>query len=277
MPDTPFKYETVKQIMTRELRIANAFDSIYDVAKIMTDHDVEIVLITFNNKFVGVVTIYDLFKVLVDLDKITHDIRQINVQEIMSPIISINENASLEEAAELFNQNKVMRLPVMTKKNRPVGVITIDDVIATRPDIYQKIIHIIGIYIFQLDKKQKKVNQIYSLLEKTLNIDAEPEVMQFIEDADDLSYKIIENEDTGYKIILLMHEQIIGVLVVNIVTKEVKINFKLCLDEFIKEYPVAFKKFQTGDLQAFQDIDKIVEKYFKPYVRLFKIESEEKK
>ncbi len=243
----------------------------------MTDHDVEIVLITFNNKFVGVVTIYDLFKVLVDLDKITHDIRQINVQEIMSPIISINENASLEEAAELFNQNKVMRLPVMTKKNRPVGVITIDDVIATRPDIYQKIIHIIGIYIFQLDKKQKKVNQIYSLLEKTLNIDAEPEVMQFIEDADDLSYKIIENEDTGYKIILLMHEQIIGVLVVNIVTKEVKINFKLCLDEFIKEYPVAFKKFQTGDLQAFQDIDKIVEKYFKPYVRLFKIESEEKK
>ncbi|MHC1591458.1 MAG: CBS domain-containing protein [Candidatus Helarchaeales archaeon] len=275
VPQTSFEYKTVKQIMTKEIRTANAFDSIYDVAKIMIDHGVEIVLITFNNKHVGVVTMQDLFKVLIDLDKITHDIRQINIREIMSPIISINENATLEEAAKIFSENKITRLPVMTKKDQPVGVITIDDVIATRPDIYQKIINIIGIYIFQIDKKKKTVHQIYSLLEKSLKIDAEPQVTQFIEEADDLSYKIIEDEQTGYKIILLMHEQIVGVLVVNIVTKDVKINFKLCLDEFVKVYPVAFKKFQSGDLRAFRDIDAIVEKYFEPYVRLYKIETDE--
>ena len=125
--------------MTKELRVVNTLDSIYDVAKTMIDHQIETVLVSYNNKYVGIVTWFDLFKVLVDLDKITYDLRQISVQEIMSPVVTIDENSSLEEAAEVFSRQKITRLPVLTKKKRAVGIITIEDIMATRPDIYQKV------------------------------------------------------------------------------------------------------------------------------------------
>jgi predicted transcriptional regulator len=49
-----------------------------------------------------------------------------------SPVITINENASIEEAAKLMAKKKVKRLPVMNNE-KLVGILTFTDIVFKVP------------------------------------------------------------------------------------------------------------------------------------------------
>jgi len=50
-----------------------------------------------------------------------------------SPVITINEDATLPEACELIRQHKIRRLPVVNKEGKLVGIVTRGDLRGAQP------------------------------------------------------------------------------------------------------------------------------------------------
>lgn len=63
------------------------------------------------------------------------------IKDIMrTPVISVNENASLREAAALLSSSRVNGLPVVNSAGDMVGIITEHDIIKTLMPSYQDIL-----------------------------------------------------------------------------------------------------------------------------------------
>lgn len=96
-----------------------------NVARIMTEKDIGSILVTHEDKIVGIITERDLVrKVLAS----AQNPAEITAGNCMSaPIISIDSEALLSEAAKVMSSNKVRRLAVI-KDGKLQGMLTASDI-----------------------------------------------------------------------------------------------------------------------------------------------------
>lgn len=96
-----------------------------NVAKIMAEKDIGSVLVTHEDKIVGIITERDLVrKVLAS----AQNPAEITAGNCMSaPIISIDSEALLSEAAKVMSSNRVRRLAVI-KDGKLQGMLTASDI-----------------------------------------------------------------------------------------------------------------------------------------------------
>ena len=114
----------VRDIMTRPVITIGADLGILSAAKKMGSANVGSLIIVDSGNTTGILTERDLVKKVLAEGK---DPRTIKVAEIMSsPVVSIEPEASLREAAALMLRSGVKRLPVIAK-GRLVGIITDTD------------------------------------------------------------------------------------------------------------------------------------------------------
>ena len=114
----------VRDIMTRPVITVGADLDILSAARKMGSANVGSLIITAEGKTTGILTERDLVKKVLAEGK---DPRAIKVIEIMSsPVVSIEPDASLREAAALMLRSGVKRLPVIAN-GRLVGIITDTD------------------------------------------------------------------------------------------------------------------------------------------------------
>ena len=117
----------VREIMTRPVITADADLDILSAAKKMGSANVGSLIIVFDDKPSGILTERDLVKKVIAQGI---DPRTIKAAEVMSaPVVSIEPEASLREAAALMLRSGVKRLPV-TSKGRLVGIITDTDLVS---------------------------------------------------------------------------------------------------------------------------------------------------
>lgn len=117
----------VREIMTRPVITANADLDIFSAAKKMAQANVGSLIIVAEGKPIGILTERDLVKKVVAK---AVDPRSVLVGDIMnSPVVSIEPDASLREAAALMLRSGVKRLPVISD-GRLVGVITDTDLVS---------------------------------------------------------------------------------------------------------------------------------------------------
>jgi len=93
-----------------------------EAAEIMSKESIGSLVIIKNRQLAGIITERDILK----------NIRRLNfpVEKIMSKdVITIEENESIDRAAELIAENKIKRLPVMRDK-KLVGIVTVTDILA---------------------------------------------------------------------------------------------------------------------------------------------------
>jgi CBS domain-containing protein len=115
----------VKELMKNAVAVS-VETTLKEAAKIMASKRIGSLLITEKNKLAGIVTERDILKAVAD------DINTLNckVSKIMSTkIISVEANDNIDDAANLMQENKIKRLPVL-RNGKLVGIITITDIIA---------------------------------------------------------------------------------------------------------------------------------------------------
>jgi CBS domain-containing protein len=114
---------TVKDFMTNNVITIEVNRNVLEAAKLMHQQDVGDLVVMDGVEAKGIVTERDLVRRVMALKKPL----DIKVSEVMSkPLITIEENAQLRDAARLMAKYKIRRLPV-TKDNVLVGIIATND------------------------------------------------------------------------------------------------------------------------------------------------------
>jgi len=114
---------TVKDFMTTNVITIDIQRTVLEAAKLMHQQDVGDLVVMEGVESKGIVTERDLVRRVLALRKPLDT----KVSEIMSnPLITIEEEASIRDAARKMIKYKIRRLPV-TKKNVLVGIIATSD------------------------------------------------------------------------------------------------------------------------------------------------------
>lgn len=115
----------VKDVMTKEPFLVEADRTIKETAIAMDRSGRGCLLVTSNAKVVGIVTERDLVRRALTKGG---GLSKLKVKSIMSsPLIIINPEAWVEDAAKVMSDNKVRRLPVVGESGL-AGVITVTDI-----------------------------------------------------------------------------------------------------------------------------------------------------
>ena len=116
---------TIEDVMTKSVISADISTTISETAKMMEDAKVGSVIIMKNNTAVGIVTDRDFaIKVVAHAYEISSPIKQI----MSSPLLSINSDQSVRNAADLMYERGIRKLPVLND-DKVVGMITATDIV----------------------------------------------------------------------------------------------------------------------------------------------------
>jgi CBS domain-containing protein len=120
----------VRDVMTKDIRVVRPDTSIKEVVATMNKFGIGSIIIVQGDRPVGIITERDILRRLVEpcLAPETLTARQI----MTSPLLSISETASIEEAAKLMARKHIKRLPVMDN-GKLVGIITYTDIVSKVP------------------------------------------------------------------------------------------------------------------------------------------------
>jgi len=123
----------VRDIMTKDVRVVRPDTSVKEVVAVMNKFDIGSVVVVQGERPVGIITERDILKRIVEpcLAPETMTARQV----MTSPVIAIDENASVNEAARLMVKKRVKRLLVTRNNDQLVGIITFTDIVAKVPEM----------------------------------------------------------------------------------------------------------------------------------------------
>lgn len=116
--------------------------TIGEVDRLMKKHNFHRMLVIDDGKLVGYISDRDIMRVTpspaTSLSKfeIRSLLDKLSVKDIMqTKVITVNEDATIEEAALIMYQNKVGGLPVISEVGAVVGIITATDILKTFVDV----------------------------------------------------------------------------------------------------------------------------------------------
>jgi CBS domain-containing protein len=114
-----------------------------EIVATMNKFDVGSIVVVQSERPVGIITERDVLRRLVEpsLAPETLTARQV----MTSPLLSINENVSIEEAAKLMAKKKIKRLPVMNNE-KLVGIVTFTDIVFKVPTMLSLLEEIVRPY-----------------------------------------------------------------------------------------------------------------------------------
>jgi CBS domain-containing protein len=121
----------VRDIMNSPVITAGPGDTVVDIASKMKEHNIGSVIITENEKPVGIVTDWDVVSKVVagNLDP-----SSVDGAKVMQTIHTVEAGEGITEAARILRKNNIKRLGVVYK-DRLAGIISSSDVIAVTPEL----------------------------------------------------------------------------------------------------------------------------------------------
>ena len=122
----------VRDVMTKNPKVVRRDTSVQKVVATMNKFDISSIIVVQEERPVGIVTHKDIVSKIVQ-QRIPPD--AVTAREVMSsPIVTINEDASTEEAAKLMTRKHIKKLPVV-RDNKLVGIITTMDLVREAPKL----------------------------------------------------------------------------------------------------------------------------------------------
>jgi len=114
---------SVKDIMTEEVVTSDSAATVQDVAKLMKDKGLGCIVVLTEGEPAGIVTERDLARRVI-AEGLPYSTQ---VKAVMSkPLITVNRDASIREAARIMILNKIRRL-VVTEDDKTVGIVVASD------------------------------------------------------------------------------------------------------------------------------------------------------
>lgn len=127
----------VKELMTKNLVTIKESENFEKILDILANKEIGSVIITNGkNKVVQILTLRDIAKVLVynwHSLKISEVLKKLNKSS--KDLITVKENQDILTALKLLNKYKISHLPVVSEKNKIVGILSIKDIIKNFPSV----------------------------------------------------------------------------------------------------------------------------------------------
>jgi len=116
----------VRDVMSKDVKVVSPDSSVKEVVADMNKFNIGSIVVLEGDRPVGVISERDVLRRVVEpcLAPESLTARQI----MTSPVITIGEMASIEEAAKLMARKKVRKIPVMDKQ-KLVGILTFTDIV----------------------------------------------------------------------------------------------------------------------------------------------------
>lgn len=123
----------VKEVMHKGVDWVSPDTPLSEIAKLMRKHDIGAIPIGENDQLIGMVTDRDI--VCKGLAEDGFDANRATAREVMTPgIHCCGEEDDLAKAVRHMEELKVRRLPVINKKNRMVGILSLGDISRSAPN-----------------------------------------------------------------------------------------------------------------------------------------------
>lgn len=124
----------VREIMRRNPKTIDYQATVADAARMMCSKDPSgSCIVLRDNAAVGIVTELDI-----NCKVVAKDIKpsEAYVHEIMtSPLITLNQDKTVEDAAHLMIKNRVRRLPIVNEHGVVIGVVSVRDIMTVSTEI----------------------------------------------------------------------------------------------------------------------------------------------
>lgn len=117
----------IEQIMSRPVAMCGADDSLHTAARLMWEHDCGVLPVTDQHgQVIGIITDRDICMASYIQGKAPQDIA---VSSAMAKqVFSCHAADSLESAEHLMSQKQIRRVPVVDGDNRPLGMLSLNDI-----------------------------------------------------------------------------------------------------------------------------------------------------
>ncbi|MCW3132697.1 MAG: CBS domain-containing protein [Candidatus Methanospirare jalkutatii] len=201
----------VRDIMTRPLITEDENETVDKIAREMAELGIGSVVITRKGRPVGIITERDIALRVILKGKKANEVL---AKEIMStPLITIEPDATVEEACEMLVANKIKRLPVV-ERDIPLGIVSVRNVLTAHPEfvsrIYPKVKvlasgwtldrlerKLSGCEVFPKDICIEKLKEVREELQKLASYYTEDEELIEIFKAVDELYNELEQKERG--------------------------------------------------------------------------------
>jgi len=133
----------IRDIMSKDVRIVRPDTSVKEVVATMNKFNIGSIIVVQGDRPVGIITERDILRRIVEpcLAPETLTARQL----MTSPVITISETASIEEAARLMARKKIKKLPVMNN-GKLVGIVSYTDIVFNVPTMLSMLEEIVRPY-----------------------------------------------------------------------------------------------------------------------------------
>jgi len=123
----------IRNIMTRDIVSVESSAGVKEAMDLMVEKNIGSVVVTRNGEMVGFLTERDVLKKCCPNTQCT----VMKARDIMSsPLVTIDADAAIGEAADLMAQKKIRRL-LVTEKGEIQGIITERDVMRATLDVFK--------------------------------------------------------------------------------------------------------------------------------------------
>jgi len=138
----------VKEIMNRNVVTVEPKITLQEAAKKMVENNTKFLIVTENERLIGIVTEWDFVKKIATGTK---GILATRLETIITrKVIVISPEIEVSEAAEIMAANNIKRLPVV-QNNTLIGVVTAMEIMAAEPKLVEQVSE-----LFLAAKKEQK-------------------------------------------------------------------------------------------------------------------------
>src|SRR3990170_1115727 len=120
----------VRDIMSKDVKVVRNDTTVQEVVATMTKYDKDAILVVQSGKPTGIITVKDVLVRAVEHGMPLNSI--IARMVYTNPLVTIDESATVEEAAQLMKRWRIKHLPVI-KDERLVGMVTDVDIVFAVP------------------------------------------------------------------------------------------------------------------------------------------------
>jgi CBS domain-containing protein len=115
----------LKELVRRKPITISGEATIHDVVKIMAEQNIGFLVVVENGRMVGVLSEKDVVRSLAERGNLSVKVSDICKRDI----ITLQEDATLEEAAEMMGKHGIRHVVVVNKSGELIGVVSVRDLI----------------------------------------------------------------------------------------------------------------------------------------------------
>lgn len=154
----------MRDIMVRKVVSTTNDSTVEEAVKLMNDHEIGCLIVTENEKAVGILTERDLLKRILAKSE---NLKGIRVEEVMStPLISVEPSVEIGDASKLMFEKNIKKMPII-RDGELLGLVTLTDILRIQPQL----IKMYKIFSTGLAPRRiKKVFDYYLLVEPKIDL-----------------------------------------------------------------------------------------------------------